>query len=315
MIDRPPPAVAEAGLRALKTVAAADGKLAGLERELIAAVQRFILHTDLDVDALAPITPEELAAAVPEGPFRERIVHACIFMTLIDGDAAPGELGVVDGFAAALGVKDASLADLHHYVSGRLKLLRFDLLRRFIIKDRMQKELREEGLPRLFQLALTALRGKDDALAARYRSLEKLPRGTLGREYFEFIRKNGFALPGEVGGAPEVIVFHDCNHVLGEYGTSEEEEAQIAAFHAGYRGEDKFALMLFVLMQFQLGVTITPVTEGKRGFVKPDLILAAFERGSRVNRDLMATWDPRDDFERPVESLRQEFGITPRIPV
>lgn len=315
MLERPPLPIATAGLRALRTVAAADGKLEGLERELLGAVQRFILHTDIDVDALDPITPEELAAAVPPGPFRERIAHACIFMALIDGDAAPGELGVVDAFAAALGVKDSSLADLHHYASGRMKLLRFDLLRRFIVKDRLKKELREEGLPRLFQLALTALRGKDDALAARYRSLEKLPRGTLGREYFEFISKNGFGLPGEEGGAPEVIVFHDCNHVLGDYGTSEEEEAQVAAFHAGYRGEDKFALMLFILMQFQLGVTITPVTEGKRGFVRPDAVLSAFERGSRVNRDLMATWDPRDDFERPVEALRQEFGVTPRIPV
>jgi hypothetical protein len=34
-----------------------------------------------------------------------------------------------------------------------------------------------------------------------------------------------------------------------------------------------------------------------------------------VNRDLIATWDPRDDFERPVADLRREFGIEARVPV
>ncbi len=315
MLELPPPTVAEAGLRALKTVAAADGALALHERDLLAAVQRHILSSSFDVDALGPITPEELAAAVPEGPFRERIVHACIFMTLVDGEAAPGELGVVDDFAAALGVADRSLKNLHQFADGRLRLLRFDLMRRFIVVDRVKKELREEGLPALLRLAWRAMRGHDAALAARYQALEKLPRGTLGREYFEFVRGSGFALPGEVGGAPEPIVFHDCNHVLGEYGTSAEEEAQVAAFHAGYRGQDKFAMLLFVLMQFQLGVTITPTTPGVKDQVRPDLVLAAFARGGRVNRDLLATWDPRDDFERPVADLRREFGVVPRVPV
>ena len=79
-------------------------------------------------------------------------------------------------------------------------------------------------------------------LAARYQALEHTPRGTLGREYFEFVRQNGFALPGEKGGAPEVVVFHDCLHVLGGYQTSSVEETQIASFQAGMLEKDAAAL-------------------------------------------------------------------------
>ncbi|HEX7839375.1 MAG TPA: hypothetical protein VF469_17980, partial [Kofleriaceae bacterium] len=70
-IPKPSPEVARLGLRALKTVAAADGEIHDLERRFAAGVQRHILGTDEDFDALGPIEPGELAAGVP-APFRER---------------------------------------------------------------------------------------------------------------------------------------------------------------------------------------------------------------------------------------------------
>ena len=69
---------------------------------------------------------------------------------------------------------------------------------------------------------------ENPGLAARYQALEKLPRGTLGREYVEFVRTSKFALPGEPNAAPEVVLFHDCLHVLGGYDTTSIEETQIA---------------------------------------------------------------------------------------
>ncbi len=312
MLEAPPPEVALAGLRALKSVALVDGRVHDLERDLLDSVQRFVLGTALDLAALEPIDPDALARAVPEGPFRKRILEGCILMTLIDGEAEGPELALVDGYAAALGLQDASLQSLHRYVEGKLRRLRFDLLRRFVAADRLKREWNERGLRGLWRLASTALRGGDPALAARYQELEGYPEGTLGREYFRFIRDNGFAFPGEPGSPPEIMVFHDCNHVLGEYGTSALEETQVAAFHAGYRDEDKFGMVLFLLMQFHLGVRITPATEGVKGVVVPHLVLEAFERGSHVNRDLILEWEPRDDFHRPVDELRRELNVLPR---
>lgn len=311
-IPTPPASIARAGLRALKSVASADGVFRPLERELLDSLQRHVLHSDFDVDALEPITPEELAAEVPEGPFRERIVHGAIFMGLIDGEAADSELDLVDDYAEALGVNDASLKDMHRFAVGQFKTLRFDIFRRFIAADRLKREWQEEGLRGIWNLVRVAIQGEDEELAARYQALEHLPAGTLGRGYFDFMRSSGFALPGEKDSLPELIMFHDCNHVLGGYGTSEEEETQVAAFHAGYRGHDKFGLMLFLLMQFHLGVQITPATEGVKGHLKPDLVFKAFERGTHLNCDLIAEWDPRKDFEVPLDEIRARFNVPAR---
>ncbi|MGE0711052.1 MAG: hypothetical protein AB7N76_28605 [Planctomycetota bacterium] len=307
-----PPEVVEPCLRALKSVALIDGKVHPLERELLDSLQRHVLRTELCVDALAPIEPDELAEAVTDPEHRAQVLHGCIMMTLIDGDAAPGEVQRVDAYADALGVHDASLQDLHRFADHSFRLLRLDLLRRFIAADRMKKEVHDRGLLSLLGVLKTQIMGGDAAVAARYQALEQLPDGTLGREYFRFIRDNGFALPGEKGGAPEPIVFHDANHVLGSYGTTPEEESQVAAFHAGYRGHDKFGLLLFILMQFHLGVWITPTADGYEGRVDPELVFKAFERGTQVNTDLVTEWDPREDWAVPLEELRRRFNVLPR---
>ena len=53
------------GLRAMKTVAMADGTLDDAERQMLASVQT-ILGTKHPVEDLASVTPEELAAALTD---------------------------------------------------------------------------------------------------------------------------------------------------------------------------------------------------------------------------------------------------------
>lgn len=314
-IPKPPPEIARAGLRALKTVALADGEFRPIERELIDAVMEHVLGVDVDLDALEPITPEELADLVEPQPFRERIVRGCAMLTLIDGDADDDERDFVTRAGKACGVKDKTLKAIKHYAKGQMRLLRLDVARRFIGADRMRKMVRQEGILGFFKTLIQALRKSEDTkLADRYRALGDLPEGTLGRGYFDFIRGNDFSLPGEVGAAPELITFHDSMHVLGGYGTHPEDEAQIAAFHAGQHGEDPFGMLLFSVMQFQLGVQITPAAEGYVGRAKPALLAKAFVRGSKCKGDLIRDWDPRDHWERPMAELRAELGIEPRDP-
>jgi hypothetical protein len=59
-LHRPPPALVPFGLRAMKMVASADGVFADTERQLLATVQG-VFGTDIDIDSLPPIEPEELA--------------------------------------------------------------------------------------------------------------------------------------------------------------------------------------------------------------------------------------------------------------
>ncbi|MEJ7734253.1 MAG: hypothetical protein WKG00_34290 [Polyangiaceae bacterium] len=108
-LNTPPADVARLGLRAMKTIAAADGEIYDLERRFAIAVQRHILGTDLDFDALQPVGPDELDKGIPAA-FRERIVHACLVAALIDGEASAPELALLDAFARALGVPRDAIA-------------------------------------------------------------------------------------------------------------------------------------------------------------------------------------------------------------
>jgi tellurite resistance protein len=307
----PPPEIARLGLRALKTVAAADGEIHDLEKRFAGAVQRHILATDLDFDAVEGVDPEELARGVPE-PFRERVVHGCLVLALIDGEASAAELAVLDAFVEALDVPRDAIATAHRLVDEHLRRFRIDVLRRSFMGQRGVDFVKERGIRGLVSVAGNLMQIENPAMAARYRALEASPEGTLGRAYWEFATKNGFSFPGEKGAGPEPIVFHDCLHVLAEYDTSSIEETQIAAFQAGALKKDAIYGLLFPLAQFHLGIAVTPVTKAEKGVIDPDLWLKAFVRGTRANRDLAVSWQPWDDFNRPVTELRLAYGIEPR---
>jgi len=310
-LPTPPPEVARFGLRALKTIAAADGEIHDLERRFAGAVQRHILATDLDFDAIVGIDPEELARGVP-APFRERVVHACLLVALIDGQASAAELAVVDAFAEALEVPRDAIATAQKLVDEHLLRFRIDVLRRSFLGQRGVDFVKHRGIRGLVSVVANLMQIENPAMSARYRAFEGAPEGTLGREYWKYMDRNAFSFPGEKGAGPEPIVFHDCLHVLAEYDTTSIEETQIAAFQAGTLKKDTIYGLLFPLAQFHLGVSITPVTKPEQGVIDPDLWIKAFVRGTRTKLDLAVDWQPWDVFDRPVTELRVAYGIEPR---
>ena len=62
------------GLRAMKTVALADGKLDDSERHMMEAVQR-IFGTTYSLEELASIAPAELALAFPDPQLRQQLAQ------------------------------------------------------------------------------------------------------------------------------------------------------------------------------------------------------------------------------------------------
>jgi len=309
--QKPPPEVARVGLRGIKMVATADGEFHTLERRLMDAAQKHILGTQFDLDDLEPITPLELADGIPE-PLRQQIFDGCLIAALIDGEATRAERARLDEFAQALGIHSPELKTLHRLVDEHLLLFRFDVARRSFLGQRVKGFVKQAGLRGISNL-IQGLRDNENLdVANRYRRLENSAEGTLGRGYIDFVRKNGFSLPGEVGGPPEPIVFHDCLHVLAEYETSALEETQIASFQAGLMRKQPMFGLFFMLAQFQLGIQITPVAGAEAHQVDPDLMIKALVRGTHVNRDLTANWDPWDDFENPIVELRRAYNILPR---
>lgn len=301
------------GLRAMKMVATADGALNEAERRMLAAAQALV-GTEIDVDALDPITPAELAGWLTDAAFRRQMVRGMIVMSLVDGEASPAEADMVARFAHALGVEVADLGTLRHLAERHMVRVRLDMARRFWAREKAIEMARERGIGWLASsLATMAGLHENRALAARYRALASAPAGSLGRGYVDFIERNGFSYPGEKGSAPEIITLHDLTHVLSGYGTDPEGELQVLAFHAGCRREEKdpFAFLMFGIAEFHLGLSLTPVATGSRGKLDPAVMVRALERGAACRIDPTEGWDPWPVMHEPLDRLRERYGITP----
>src|SRR6185503_3422831 len=114
----PPPEMRVHGLRAMKAIAMADGRFAEEERNLMGAVERALGALPegakaVDVDALEPITPEELAERVTDPRLRRQLVQGLIVMAMIDGEASPAEADRVERYARALEVEQDYVKDLY----------------------------------------------------------------------------------------------------------------------------------------------------------------------------------------------------------
>lgn len=299
------------GLRAMKTVALADRKLHASELHMMECIQR-IFGTTFSLEELAPISPVDLARALPDLQIRRQLLNGLIVMSLIDREASPQETDLVEQFAQALEVSTPEMRDLRYLLKGEILQLRLDLARRFWLREKVKEIWNEEGIRGLFKFVGGMLGKYENAeLASRYQVLEQYPAGSLGRAYWEYCRKNGFALPGEKGGAAEPIVFHDCAHLLSGYGTDPEEEVQVACFSAGFQRRDPFTFVFFVLLQFHVGIRMTPITKARTGLFNPEKAMIALQRGAAMNVDLNNGWDYWPVMGEQVEELRRRYNILP----
>lgn len=299
------------GLRAMKTIALADGALEESERHMLSSIQA-VLGTNYPVDELSPVTPAELAKGLTDRQIRHQLVQGLIVVSLIDGKANQQEADLVEEFAYALEVDAPEVRDLRYVLNGEMLRLRLDLARRFWLREKVKEIWNGEGIRGIYKF-VRGMMGKyeDQALAARYQALEHYPPGSLGRSYWEYCRNNGFALPGEKGGAAEQVLFHDCAHVLSGYGTTPEEEVQVACFSAGFQRRDPWAFVFFVLLQFHVGVRMTPITQARTGFFDPVKAMIALRRGAAMNIDLNSGWDYWPVMGEQVEELRRRYHILP----
>ena len=118
----------------MKTVAMADGALDASEHHMLEAVQRVIGSTHRSED-LAPITPADLAQALPDPQIRRQVVQGLIVMSMIDQKPTPQEADLIERFAQALEVSLPEVKDLRHLLNGEILRLRLDLARRFWLRE------------------------------------------------------------------------------------------------------------------------------------------------------------------------------------
>lgn len=312
----PNPEQVRLGLRAMKMLIQSkqhEKAEDGAELAFLAGLQRF-WGTALDLAALPPITPEELAQGLAEPALRRQLMAGLTALALIDGEAQPAELALLGAYAAAFELPDRVTGVLRKHTEGHLLRMRLDVLRRSWVAKKLRDEIRpDQGLWGVLRiLRAVVFRSEDPALAARYRALGDLPPGTLGREYWEYIQRNQFPFPGEKGAPPELIVIHDCVHILSGYGTDPVGEIQVVGFLIGFADQDPTDHLISILMQFHLGEHIAPQVPPGRGNFPPEMFLRAVQRGAAMNINLNDRWDPWTVFDQPVAALRERYGIPPQ---
>ena len=296
-------------LRALHDVVASTGTITPAERRFIEVVAE--LHgLKADVDSLTTIAPGEVAEVITEPHQRKRVVQLATIAAMVEGDVTPAEASAVKRLAAALAVEEAGLKVLDEIAADHQFLTRFDMMRRIMGKFGT-KAYQEEGFAGVRKMLAPMTGQQDHAVAWKYKQLGLLPEGTLGREFWEHCTKNRFAVPGEKGGIPERLVFHDFGHVLAGYDTNPEGEIQQGAFQAGFVRRDGFAFLMFAVIQFHLGVKITPVADAERGLFDVAKVLRAAQRGAACAVDLSDHWNPVEVTHLPLEEVRTRFRIPP----
>jgi len=301
-------------LRAMKTIALADGELHDKEVRLI-QIAASAMQVTAKVEELEPIQPEALADKFTDTEAREGLVRRLVMLTTLDGEVTDDEVELLESFATALGVEERSVHNLRQLLDGHLKRLMFDLVRRSFLPSKMKWVAAEGGLSTIWDIIRSRLGFTNAKLAARCEALGELPEGTLGRAFHDHHTENGFPLPGTKGGFPVAMAFHDLGHVVGGYGTDARSELLVAGFQAGYLDEDPLVMYLMISLLFQLG--IEPVAElrgvdPRKHQLDLDAYQIAYERGRAMNQSLV-NWDAWPHMERPLEAVRQELGIPPLV--
>lgn len=307
--------------RGLKTAMEPADGLTDLQASVLAAITASMTGYEVDVRALEPLGPVAFAAGLAGRDLRFRTEMLNLMdlghMILDTPDLAVAER--IIAFATELGLPTDSLQKARDLAAGSAQLVAADIDRATYITH-------------LDLSAFTPLQTEDDhvrawsstavvsELADKWRALGDLDHGTLGRAVHDFYQARGFSFPGEPGSAPPILAQHDWVHVLADYGSQLEAEIEVFAFMA--RASDNpeaFALLGMAITLFHTGLlpTAAGFFEADKGNLAkagmPERLADAFRRGAlgTGSVDYIAL-DYFSMADRPIEDVRQEFGITPK---
>lgn len=259
-----------------------------------------------------PLTPTDLAAAIPDTRPRRRLVQLAAIAALVDGIPTREAAAALADIDRALGVGEPAIAVVRHLSLKNSRRARLLITRR-IARHILGAAVRAEGLRGLARIVRPLFLGRSPLypdVAWRYRQLGMLPAGSFGHEFWHHCTERRFAFPGEGGAAiPERLVFHDVGHVLAGYDTDPAGEIQQGAFQAGVVRRDGFMFLIFAVVQFHLGIQITPVAAGEVGFFDVPKVMRALARGAACRVDLSADHRLWSDAPRPLAEVRAELGL------
>lgn len=299
-------------LQAIKTVGTAGGvlPLEPITLEMMEAIQRHVLHSSVDLESLEIRHPPDYPALITDPSKREQLIQILVLIPYVDMNVDPRMVGVVDDFASFLNIVPQTLQDLHQVRDNHLRRLLLDYGRR-----NMGEFLGLDTPSRFVRGVITAVHQAigDASIASRYATLSTFAEGTLGHTFFHWYRDRGWALPGEHKSTSELLVNHDCCHILGGFNTDSAGEMNVAAFQAGlFTDGFGFESLLEVILDFHLGKafsTINSIIPPETGQFIPDAAMAGYEKGLACSVNLIQDLDFWAVADQPVVDLRVKYNI------
>jgi len=247
---------------------------------------------------------------------RKRLVQLSAIAALLSRPVRAESVEFVKALARRLGTHDPVLNVLDAVVAGRFVRVRLLVMRR-IMRVMLSEAHRAQGamgVVRLLAAMLLKAPVNRDKLV-QFKRLGLLPEGTLGREYWKHMTTAGFGFPGEPGGIPDTVVYHDIAHVLAGHPATGLGEIQQGSFQAGNRREDGFFFIQFVLLHFHQGIRITPAAPPEIGHFDPQRVLWALHRGAQCNVDMTSQWDFWPLMTLTLEEAGKQVGLLPKLPI
>jgi hypothetical protein len=216
--------------RGIATAVAPEDGLADVQAALLQAITEALTGITVDYVACAPLSAEDLAAALTsrDESYRQRIVHHMVLAELVLRPIPTAVAHRVAQYAKALGITDDFVRIARRYAQGAYGLAWMDLSRNGFIEHVRDSDAAPVA-PSVGAGAPFAPAELDPDLEARWNAFAELPPGSLGRGVWEMYDSRGFVLPGAPGGAPEYLAQHDFVHVLADYGTNLRGEIEVFA--------------------------------------------------------------------------------------
>jgi hypothetical protein len=331
-------AQAEAVLRALYTVASANGTepISTADGWGIQGAQRTLLGRSgtVDLDALPVISPAELATSVTDAGARLEVLRAQAVMVLVDA--------IIDDAKFAVVIETAKAFDQSPgFVEAYTRLMHNDV--RAAAAEMVRQNVASiPGLPWQpddpFAPYLPYGDAPDPDLEARYRTLADCADDTLGHAFWAHYQRNGFSFPGnpdavaESWGTP-----HDTLHVLSGYDTSPQGEILVSGFTGGQlkNGVEPFeSNVLPSAITYHMGLELNKgINKGDRERMASDTswrdnlegnvhlgldpakLWVAWARGRELSIDVFSGhWDFWRYVDLPLDDLREQWGVPPLDP-
>ncbi|MFZ0408646.1 MAG: hypothetical protein WAM11_11125 [Cyanobium sp.] len=287
-----------------------------LQPRLLRVLFTQLLGWSGDPEAQPPITAAVVAQALPQPSQRRELIELMVVLEMVCRPIPEALQASVQRWAEALRVDGPSLRLVRDLVGHSQALATADFYRLCWIGEGLRDDPRLPVLLRRFGLRAFALTVEPDpAVSERWRALDRLPEGSLGRAMARFYADRGFRLPGEVGGGNEALAHHDWVHVVTGFDTTPIGEIEVTAFMAAAsRSPGAMVGFLGVVSIYGTGLLRSVVVDTRYAHTleapgAPERVARAVARGARCRVDPLLDLDYFALAAEPLSRLRSDWGV------